>query len=292
MIPLDSQRWCQLSTAYGAAEHIPDLIRAIADEHHPRADEPDESAWRGVYDFLIHQYTTYSATYAAFPHIVAIANDGTVGQRAETLMFAGVICVKGGVPEDIPDDLIADFQPALDNIRSWSLETVRDIELGDYTPLPYLLQSFGGLRYPDSILVFDLDFFDDEVWEVELECEACKELYPPVADFRASKWLFAVHMTPDGPICQPWSGSDMPVGGNRIELPVDRSKHSQRLAKGAGILNQSADPAWERSETSNVLAALALERGNLDLATRILDFQSTIECPRCHSQIELAAQIW
>lgn len=289
MVPLDSPRWSSLSTAYGTAEDIPDLIRAIAAEKHPRGENPDESAWRGVFGLLVHQYTTYSSTVAAFPHIVAIANDGTVGQRAETLMLAGLICVKTGVSPDLPEDLLVDFQPALDDIRRWSLRTVREVELSEYTPLPYLLQAFGGLRYADSELVFHLDFFRDGIWEVELECEACNQRYPADDDLSAPKSLFAIQMTPDGPVSEPWYGSDMPVEGNAVQLPVNREAHSRRLKEGAEILQRSDDPAWKPAETSNVLAALALERGEADFATRILDFQSTIGCPRCRSRIDLGA---
>jgi rubredoxin len=44
---------------------------------------------------------------------------------------------------------------------------------------------------------------------------------------------------------------------------------------------------WSELETPNVLAALALERNEVALATRILDLDSTIVCPHCGLSFEI-----
>ena len=53
-------------------------------------------------------------------------------------------------------------------------------------------------------------------------------------------------------------------------------------------LQDSEDPSWPEPETGNVLAALALERNDFELATRILDLDSTIICPHCGRSFRLA----
>lgn len=42
MLDLNSSRWSELRHAYGTAEHVPDLLRALAAETEPRySDETD-----------------------------------------------------------------------------------------------------------------------------------------------------------------------------------------------------------------------------------------------------------
>jgi hypothetical protein len=276
MLALESPRWSDLEHAYGSAVDVPELIRAIASEPRPRCANP--SPWETVYTALVHQYTTYSATYAAFPHIVEIAENDGVDKQAETLILAALIRVQCGPAPQTAYEFLPEFETAVDKVRRLSLDTVRGANLEDPATLPHLLQAFAGLRHPTSILVEVMDNFGDGDWEFEIHCPSCPD-------------FFAIEMTADGPVSQPWYGSDLPIKENTRKLPVDRSDYPMRLESGRKLLQQSSDPDWPESQTANVLAALARERNARDLATRILDTAATIACPLCNASIDLGKEL-
>src|SRR5881396_1574136 len=71
MIPLDPAAWRQFAHAYGSAENIPALLNRLA-------EYPDESDYRNepffsLWSALCHQDHVFSASYAAVPHIVSLA---------------------------------------------------------------------------------------------------------------------------------------------------------------------------------------------------------------------------
>lgn len=281
MLALDSPRWSKLKHAYGPAADVPALIRAIADEpiprysNHPAEARNNPTPWDEVYSSLCHQFSIYSATYAAFPHIVAIAEADGLEKRVETLVLAGTIRVNGVPDADIPNDLIDDFETAMCNVRQWSLPTFRAAKLDDRSGLPYLLlQAFGGLRHPKSVYVRSID----RLYDGEPEIDACPNCHE----------YFAVEMRLDGPVSVPCDGHGMPIKQRAKKLPVDRSNYTSRCESGRLVLQESDDPNWPEPETANVLAALALEREATDLATRILDIDSMVSCPHCNTATKLA----
>ncbi len=282
MLALDSHRWCELNHAYGPATDVPALIRAIANEPFPRySDHPADARnnptpWDEVYASLCHQYSIYSATYAALPHIVEIAEAGGLEQRVETLLLAGTIRVNGVADPDIPTDLIGEFEIAMAKVRTWSLATVKSAKLDNHAALPCLLQAFGGLRHPKSVYVRAVEHFYEGDCELEIDyCPNCRE-------------YFAVEITTDGPVTLPSDSRGKPIRRRAKKLPVDRSSHATRSESGRLVLQQSDDPDWPKPETGNVLAALALEREASVLATRILDIDSMIACPHCDALSKLA----
>src|SRR4051794_24279697 len=114
MVALDSPRWKELQHAYGSAEDVPALLRALAAEATPRFSEHPAEArnnptpWDEVYSSLCHQTSASSATYAAFPHIVEIAESSGVSMRVEVLLLAGTIQIHNN-RDNVPNDLVADF---------------------------------------------------------------------------------------------------------------------------------------------------------------------------------------
>ncbi|HUE71091.1 MAG TPA: hypothetical protein VMP01_09405 [Pirellulaceae bacterium] len=282
MLALDSPRWTALNHAYGSAADVPDLIRAIAEETVPRFSNhvavarSNPSPWEWVYSCLCHQYTVYSATYAAFPHIVAIANADGVEKRIETLLLAGVIRVHGVTDGVIPADLVDDFELAMRTVRHWSLQTVRSAKLDDQSSLPCLVQAFGALRHPKSAHVCAVERLSDGDCELEIdECPNCRE-------------YFLVEMTTDGPISMPCDGRGVPIRQRSKVLAVDRSGYPSRIQKGRLVLQRIDDPDWPIASTPDVLAALAAERGAVDLATRIIDVDASVACPACSCVTKLA----
>ena len=76
MLALDDPLWSRLSHAYGAATDTPALLRALASSTAP-APGQDSEPWFSLWSSLCHQGDAFTASYAAVPHIVAIATSAT-----------------------------------------------------------------------------------------------------------------------------------------------------------------------------------------------------------------------
>ncbi len=78
MLRLDSLEWLELGHAYGSAHDIPILLTRLA--------SGDNDALDPLFGALCHQGSVYSASFAAMPHLVAIAKQlSDPDLRAETL---------------------------------------------------------------------------------------------------------------------------------------------------------------------------------------------------------------
>ncbi len=71
MISLEAPEWRQLDHAYGSAENIPALLRRLAE--YPDERDYKSEPWFSLWSALCHQNDVYSASYAAVPHIVHLA---------------------------------------------------------------------------------------------------------------------------------------------------------------------------------------------------------------------------
>jgi hypothetical protein len=279
VVPLDSPRWKTLEHAYGAAGDVPDLIQAIEAEKMP--NYCDGGTWFEVYSSLYHQYSTYSATYAALPHIVRIAETGTLGQRLAVMCLAGEIQVHGHADETIPSDLLPEFELAMVTTKKSSLKTLREAAQVGITnaavsnwTLGDLLLAFGGLRYPKSGFVVQLNYLVREGWKVEADCSSCGERM--VAELRKNG-IATLRLNGRG-FTEPESAK---------VASVDRSGYPGFIAKGQAILARG-DADWALEDMPNVLAALADEFGDRLLAARILDLGTTVTCPYCGQRFELS----
>lgn len=99
-LDLNSPLWATLGDAYECAEKIPALLRDL------RLGECD--ALDELYGHICHQGSIYPASIAAFPHLVAIAEDS-----ASTSLRTDVLSLAGAISES----------PALDNqlaVSAWS----------------------------------------------------------------------------------------------------------------------------------------------------------------------------
>jgi hypothetical protein len=74
---LDEIDWAELEHAYGSADDVPDLIRALA------STEPDERehALYALYGNIFHQGSRYEATAYAVPFLARLASDPQVPRR-------------------------------------------------------------------------------------------------------------------------------------------------------------------------------------------------------------------
>jgi len=89
MLDLESEKWRSLSHAYGAASNIPQLIEQLKTAPPPKdwKSEP----WFSLWSSLCHQFDVYTASYAALPHVVAIAISKPAKDRLEFFSFIGAV---------------------------------------------------------------------------------------------------------------------------------------------------------------------------------------------------------
>ena len=71
MLSLESNDWSQLTHACGAANDIPGLLDQLSE--YPSKSGYDSEPFFSLWSSLCHQGDTYTAAYAAVPHILALA---------------------------------------------------------------------------------------------------------------------------------------------------------------------------------------------------------------------------
>ena len=85
MLDLDDRAaWERLCHAYGSAGDIPALLRAV--ESLPAYVGGDGDPYYDLWSALCHQGTIYTASYAAVPHLVRIADGAPPGYAALSLV--------------------------------------------------------------------------------------------------------------------------------------------------------------------------------------------------------------
>lgn len=81
---LDIIPWSQLQHAYGAAEDVPDLLRALAG-----SEQESEDALGELFATIWHQGTVYEASSYAVPFLVELAVSPEVARRGDILSLIG-----------------------------------------------------------------------------------------------------------------------------------------------------------------------------------------------------------
>jgi len=113
VLPLRDSRWAQLRHAYGPASDIPALLTRAATD--PRPGHQRESAWFDLWSALCHQGDAYSASFAAVPHLVALAPEALGRCSYDPLLLAASIeqaRLEGRTPE-LPAELAEAYTAAL-----------------------------------------------------------------------------------------------------------------------------------------------------------------------------------
>lgn len=168
MLELDNPRWSELTHAYGAASDIPALLKQL-ETARPPADWQSEP-WFSLWSALCHQQDVYPASYAALPHIVALASARRGAERLEHVNFIASVEAfrhrKNAPP--IPPDLEGDYLSAVERATSLILECLES----NWSEAEYkvLLGALAVLRgqYKLGAAIFEL--------EEEIECSACESL--------------------------------------------------------------------------------------------------------------------
>ncbi|HEU5012365.1 MAG TPA: hypothetical protein VFT66_07465 [Roseiflexaceae bacterium] len=127
MLDLSSSVWAELRHAYGSASDIPNLLAELY-------DAPSQPTWllqdweaeplASLGNALVHQGDVYPASYAALPHLVAIAAKQPSPNRIICLNLVGCIAMgqqENGSPE-IPNLLQESYLAALNEAAEIILE--------------------------------------------------------------------------------------------------------------------------------------------------------------------------
>jgi len=117
MLALSDARWSSFTHAYGPAEDIPALLSRARDDT-GQANTPG-TAWFDLWSALCHQGDTYTASYAAVPHLVQLAPDQLKRQRYDALFLTA--CVElarlEGRGPSIPPALAGAYREAIHRAR-------------------------------------------------------------------------------------------------------------------------------------------------------------------------------
>lgn len=129
----------------------------------------DGDAWNDIWSAICHQGTVYTASYAAVPHVVAIALDRPPGKRVGFWHLVGAIAVSVDAAP-IPPDLEAPYRSAVAAARDAAPASL--IGSLDGTAAAGLLASIAGLSGEVAIENAIEGIVDAELpWE----CPACAE---------------------------------------------------------------------------------------------------------------------
>jgi len=259
LIALDSPRWKEIRHAYGPAGDIPGLLRAID------SDESDakkgESCWQEVWSSLCHQYSIYPATYAAIPHMVAVAERGSLRNQLEILIFIGTVCAFGKLDSGpVPADFIEPFDTAMSKMKGISMRIVRDAvdhDMLDRYPLPYLIQALLVLRFGAGPVICYLDKFVGGDFDVDIECQECES-----GDY---------------------------VNLERLDSSPDTDRAlAKDLEDGLLLIRETPEDQWSSEYVVQIAAALASTLGDESLSSIILGFRSQVECSTCGHRFRIS----
>lgn len=113
MVDVPTVNWAALQHAYGSAENIPVLLdKARSDT---RGGHVPGSTWFELWSALCHQGDTHTASYAALPFLVRIAEGANYRSQYEPLLLAASIelsRLEGNGPE-LSSDLVVAYNAAL-----------------------------------------------------------------------------------------------------------------------------------------------------------------------------------
>lgn len=117
MLDLDSPRWGELAHAYGSARDLPAILRRVwaelSQEIPPDEDELEgalASAWFELASAICPMGEVSPASYAAVPHIVALAASHDIEVRAQLLQLVARVEAGRNRPDAPP--VPADLEPA------------------------------------------------------------------------------------------------------------------------------------------------------------------------------------
>jgi hypothetical protein len=109
MLALDDPRWEELRDAYGEGSEVAEVLAELEEP------ELDSEFWSDLYSRICHQYTVYTSTYAAVPHLVEYARAVPPERRLDPLLLVGLAhaCSFLDDAPDMPSDLRFAYDAAI-----------------------------------------------------------------------------------------------------------------------------------------------------------------------------------
>jgi hypothetical protein len=121
MLSLDSPRWQQLAHVYGAAGDIPEKLRRLDSE--ALIDWMPESILEEIGAAIYHQGDTDTASYAAVPHLMRIAEGRLPAEQMWLVLLCGWIeGARSSQRPAVPEDLSEAYHEALIKARGMAME--------------------------------------------------------------------------------------------------------------------------------------------------------------------------
>ncbi len=118
---LDAVDWSALTHAYGPADDVPGLLRALCS---PDGEQRDQ-ALDALYGNIFHQGSRYPATAAAVPFLVRMAADPALPGRAVCLELLAALAI-GYDETHLPDGIaITEWRAAVEEIHARDPEAIR-----------------------------------------------------------------------------------------------------------------------------------------------------------------------
>jgi hypothetical protein len=184
MLALDDEKWSLLGHAYGKADDIPEMILEL------REDFESERENGLFFSYLCHQNSTYSATFAAIPHIVEIAFQPNLNatNQFDIIIFCGSVHAlrnhdrRYKIASD-DQDLVAKLTQEIENAYLKAIGEIKPLaeklfgnaELDDEDQ-KYLFFSF--LAFHEQEKLSQMFFEFSELDEFVFNCQNCKnEIY-------------------------------------------------------------------------------------------------------------------
>lgn len=255
MLSLESPRWESLSHAYSSASNIPTILRDLQHE----SPSVWEQAWDDAWGALCHQGTVYTATYAAIPYIVDLADRTTNSERRDAyLIFVGAVALSADAAE-IPDDLRADYSDAITQADPLVIEAL-ELQPAREAVVIYLLKAIAALRGCTGTAQLIEGFADGELIP-RCPAHACGvEIYVSIVGVS----MFA-----------------------SVEDPATE-KAKERIEITAPPRTAETG-AWSDDAVLPLLVELARSAGHNELAEKLALWDGTVTCPKCREQFALRA---
>ena len=253
VLSLDSNRWRQLTHAYGPAADTPVPLQKLY-------DSPNGDIWSDLFGTVLHQGDVTEAAYAAIPHVLAASNSVPLAERVEYLVFAAA-AVDGLDKKQCPDDLKADFDAAIKSAREMAMEVLEHATLNDLEH-PYLYETLAAVNGLPTLARIVQQFSNEEF---TLACKGCGSgLY-----IGTSRTPFDVYA--EDPVRNPTTAS-IP-----ITPPVKPLAVSEVPDTGAKAL------PW--------LCWLSDQQENRELQEKFVSMYGDGECPKCSKEFNLYKEL-